>query len=94
MKDFIQAALPWVAMGIAIIIFVVNHNTKKQHEESKEEIQHNTKEKDDTYMTEGMAIGMCLGSSLGAAGVFNIGTGISIGMLLGLGIGSCIKKVK
>lgn len=42
----------------------------------------------DTYITEGM----CAGTVLGSMDVFNMGLGISLGMLVGEAIGYCIKK--
>lgn len=81
--DFIHAALPWVAMGLLLALFIVRSNASKKKDE---------KEKD--YGTEGMCIGMCLGSAFGVAFHYNIGLGISLGMLFGLVIGSGIRKPK
>lgn len=61
----------------------------------------NKKDEIETYMLEGMSIGMCIGTSLGVIiGLFTdnipicICFGISIGLCVGLGIGSLIKKNK
>lgn len=78
MKEFILAALPWVIMGISVAVLVVNR--KK------------TQGTVDTYITEGMCLGMCAGTVLGSMDVFNMGLGISLGMLVGEAIGYCIKK--
>ena len=63
--------------------------------------QNNIEYKDEskTYMAEGMSTGMCIGVALGSTvGIFMknipicICFEISIGMLVGMGIGATIKK--
>ena len=80
--DFMQAALPWIAMGLLLAIFCARSASKKMK---------NDKE-DDNYGTEGMCLGMCLGTAIGTALDNNTGIGISLGMLIGLAIGTCMKK--
>lgn len=99
MKDFIYAALPWVVMGIAIIIASVNFNKKNQVNIKKYD-SHNdkldSKDKQDeelgNNMAMGMCFGMCLGVALSSTGMFSIAYGASFGMLIGMVIGMCIKN--
>ena len=79
MKEFMMAALPWICIGIAIALFAVNHGASKKAKDSDKEYGN--------YMTEGMCLGMCVGTALG-------GNGLSFVMLIGMVVGMCIKKVK
>lgn len=79
MKDFIFAALPWVAIGLCLAIFFAK-NARKSNKETE------------NYGTEGMSIGMCFGVAIGTSFDGGVGIGISLGMLFGLAIGSCIEK--
>lgn len=95
MKEFISAALPWVAIGIAVAIILSNavkrKNAKGRDENSENEAA-DDKKTADNHMTDGLCIGMCLGVALGSIGIIDLATGISLGMLLGLAVGLCIKK--
>ena len=82
--DFIQAAAPWIAMGLLLAIFAVRSAAKKKKDQEQEV----------DYGTEGMCLGMCFGTAIGTSLGNNTGIGISLGMLLGLAIGSSIKKEK
>ena len=84
MKDFIFAALPWVAIGLCLAIFFAR-NAKKDKKEKKTV---------DNFGTEGMSVGMCIGVALGNLFEGGVGIGISIGMLIGLCVGSGIPKNK
>lgn len=77
--DFIRAAVPWVAVGLAVAIIAVRSVAK-------------TDKKESSYGMEGMCLGMCLGTAIGSALGNNTGIGISLGMLIGLAIGSCMPK--
>ena len=81
MKDFVLAALPWVAIGLCLAIFFVRSSEKE-------------KKKNENYGTEGMSVGMCIGVALSTCIDGGVGVGISVGMLLGLGVGMCIPKNK
>ena len=81
MKDFILAAFPWIIIGISVAIIVVNCNKEKDKNLSKE-----------TYLTERMSIGMCLGVSLGSLSSEHLEIFLSLGMLIGEAIGLCFKK--
>ena len=76
--DFIQAALPWVTMGLLLAIFSVRSAAVKRKDDNK----------CDDYGTEGMCLGTAIGTALGN----NTGLGISLGMLIGLATGTCMKK--
>ena len=79
--NFLQAALPWIAIGLLLaVLFARSAGGKKKEEQS------------DDYGTEGMCLGMCLGTAIGTSLGNNTGIGISLGMLIGLAVGSCIKK--
>ena len=52
----------------------------------------NGKKYKETYLSEGLAIGMCFGVAVASALHINLGLGISIGMLIGEAIG--INKEK
>lgn len=79
--DFVRAAAPWVAMGIALIILTVRGDKKESGEK-----------KDRDFGTEGMCLGMCFGSAIEATLKGDLGIGISLGMLIGLAIGMSIHK--
>ena len=78
--DFLRAALPWIVVGLTLAVFFAKNAGKKKK-----------KENTDNYGAEGMSLGMCFGTAIGAS-LHNIGLGISLGMLIGLAIGTCIKK--
>ena len=52
----------------------------------------NGNNKDKTYLSEGIAIGMSLGVAIASSLHINLGLGSSIGMLIGEAIGISIKK--
>ena len=78
--DFLRAALPWIVVGLTLAVFFAKNAGKKKK-----------KENTDNYGAEGMSLGMCFGTAIGAS-LHNIGLGISLGMLIGLAIGTCIEK--
>ena len=80
MKDFITAAFPWLIMGLSLAILCVKLGQKKEGE------------KIDSYMTEGMSFGLLIGTALGVIGNMSTGTTLSLGMLIGLTLGSLIPK--
>ena len=79
--DFLRAALPWIAVGLALAVLCARGAGKAKKKEPASD-----------YGTEGMCLGMCLGTAIGTAFGNHTGLGISLGMLLGLAIGSSIKK--
>lgn len=97
MIDFLSAALPWVFIGIAIVLVIVNFSRKKKKsnikkpETSDKANPHNTNS-EDNYLSVGMSFGMCVGIVLGSIGIVPLAYGISFGMLFGLIVGMLIKK--
>ena len=80
--DFIQIALPWVAIVLLFIVFFLKNTAKDKNGEKL----------NNDFGTEGMCLGMCVAIALKTS--FDVWTGIiiSLGMLMGFGIGICIKK--
>ena len=76
--DFMNAALPWIALGLLLAIFFARtaNGTKKEED----------------HGSEGMALGMCFGVALSTALRINVGLGMMAGMVLGLLIGSGIES--
>lgn len=85
MKEFILATLPYVIIGLSIVVICVNNNKTKKLK---------TKVKDSNYLLEGMVVGITLGASFATSLKIDLGLGISLGMLIGEAIGSAIKKEK
>ena len=88
MKDFIMAALPYVAIGITLAVLAANFAGRKKKqgkditlENDKANQSCEQEEESENYMTIGMCIGMCIGTSLGSSGVVDLSIGISFGML-------------
>ena len=95
MKEFFSAAFPWVAIGLSIAIILANAVKReriKVRDESGEDKASGDKKAADNHMTDGMCIGMCIGVVVATTGVVELADGISLGMLLGLTAGLCIKK--
>jgi len=88
MKEFIFAALPWIIMGICISIVCGTFRDK-----SKEELENSdTCKPAHNNGALGMVLGLPVGCILAILGIVNLATGISLGMLIGLAIGSSIKQ--
>jgi len=105
MIDFIVAALPWIAIGVAIAVVISNFSNKKKRQnisEKPNETDSNKTETNETdtvedYISYGMCIGMCIGTAIGTAltgiyGVTALSYGSCFGMLTGVVVGACIKK--
>ena len=84
--DFVRAAAPWVAMGLAVTILAVRGAKRKKATEKQD------KKQAGFYGTEGMCLGMCCGAALGSTLWSDAGIGLSRGILIGLAIGSGIRK--
>jgi hypothetical protein len=70
----------------------VNNENEEVKQENIEEPNNDCgKKSSDTYMLEGLIVGMLLGLLFGDS-LFGIGAGLSIGVALGSGIGLCFKK--
>ena len=83
-KDFLLAALPWLCMGLLLAIFFAQSDRKKKE----------NKKKEDNYGTEGLSLGMCFGVAVGTDFGNNTGIALTLGMLAGFALGSCIEKKK
>ena len=81
--DFLSAALPWICMGLLLAVFFAQNGRRKKGNG-----------KNDSYSTEGLALGMCFGVAVGTSLGGNTGIGLTLGMLAGFVIGSCIEKKK
>lgn len=79
MKDFCVSAFPFVVIGLCVAVLCANHDRWK---------------KQNHYMLPGMSIGVCVGLSLSAAGVFDVSLamGAGLGILVGMTIGLFIKR--
>lgn len=87
MFEFCKAAFPWVVMGICLALIFANQNKKKEGEKGKK-----SKEDDNTYVLEGLSLGLLFGSALQSTDFLSNGTGMGLGMLIGMAVGSCFKK--
>ena len=88
-KDFIMAALPWVVLGLAVAVCltaasVLGKKNKERAAEGREEVQ--------TYESQGIAIGLCMGPALGLLLFHNIALGMGPALLFGYAIGASIEK--
>ncbi|MDD2955336.1 MAG: hypothetical protein PHD67_03345 [Oscillospiraceae bacterium] len=92
MADFLQAAFPWVVMGVAIALFCCNHAKMKRQNTDGGKQKTDDEKKADNRMAEGMSIGMCIGVAIGSTGVCSLATGVSLGMLIGMVAGMYMKK--
>lgn len=87
MSEAVQAALPWIVCGIAAailipaIIDIFRRKTRKKTED----------EEQNTWLVEGVGIGMLAGYWLGRA-LGNAVLGLALGVLAGMFLGSKIKK--
>lgn len=78
----IRIILPVILVGIATIYIInlVKNKSKKS-------------DKDENYLSEGMSLGLCFGTAVGIAlGQDNLGIFVSLRILLGIVVGTIIKK--
>lgn len=108
MRIFLLAALPWVALGIAVAVLIANFRKKGKgiknggNKERNPDSAGTNPEKpnhdsEDNYMSVGMSLGMCFGVAIGSSftgafGATAISYGICFGMLIGMVAGLLIKK--
>ena len=79
-KDFLSAAFPWLVMGLCIAVLCAGLGRKKEDGKNR------------SYISEGMMIGLMIGVAMGTVGELGTGTSLSLGMLIGLTVGSLIPK--
>ena len=82
-KDFVLAALPWVLMGVALA--VVATLFARREKTGRKPVK-------ETYMGEGVALGMLFGVAIGSTGTVELSIGLSMGLMLGMVVGMCIEK--
>lgn len=98
MKDFIFASLPWIVIGITIaVITAFLTKSKKRNDIDLKTQSDEDKKEEETYISQGISLGMCFGVAIGSALMNIFGDqaltyGICFGMLTGLLIGMNIKK--
>lgn len=92
MLDFIKATLPWLAIGISIII--VGVSSKSRNVKTSSKTTDAKKSVDENYIAVGMCVGMSIGMLLGQLLYNNLALGMCIGMSIGLAASSSIKKKK
>lgn len=87
--DFIQAALPWVVLGLGVAFCITAASAlgKKNRERAAE-----GREELETYASQGIAIGLCMGPALGILLFHNIALGMGPALLFGYAIGASIEK--
>lgn len=78
MKDFIVAALPFIILGVCIAVICKCNKDNKN--------------KDNTYILEGMVLGMSFGLMFGNMLNYNTGLCLSLGMVIGEAVGCSIEK--
>lgn len=77
MKEFISSAYPWIIMGIAIIVIVINN------------VRHKGKQ---DYGYVGSVIGISIFAIIGTIQGDHISVYVPLGILLGLAVGTCFTK--
>lgn len=92
MLDFMEAALPWIAIGLSMIIAGMSSKSRKAKASS--ETTDVKKDGKENYIAVGMCVGMSIGMLLGQLLYNNLALGMCIGMSIGLATGSSIKKKK
>lgn len=92
MLDFMEAALPWIAIGLSMIIAGMSSKSRKAKASS--ETTDVKKDGKENYIAVGMCVGMSIGMLLGQLLYNNLALGMCIGMSVGLAASSSIKKKK
>lgn len=92
MLDFMKAALPWIAIGLSMIIAGMSSKSRKAKASS--ETTDVKKDGKENYIAVGMCVGMSIGMLLGQLLYNNLALGMCIGMSIGLAASSSIKKKK
>ena len=83
--EFIKAALPWVMVAIAIVIFVVRMIKKVELQRQK------GPGKKGDCMTLGMCFGMCVGVALSVSGLLDMAYAVPLCVIIGEVVGMMIK---
>lgn len=86
MKEAALAALPWIFMAFAILIFTLQREKRDRREKEK---QHREKHTLERWMCFGMVLGMLLGLLIP---VLSPSYSVSLGILLGVLLGAYLQK--
>ena len=98
MLDFIIAVLPWLVLGICVVIIIAKVSKKKiikkENGEKLPDARKKPVEKEESSdnMAMGMSLGMCFGAMFSTLGFIPLTYGISFGMLIGMTIGMLIDN--
>lgn len=86
MREFLTVAMPWILIGLCLVLGICLHLRKKH-------LRHPEEQKgQESRINEGACIGMCIGVAVSAVGGCNPGTFLCVGGLAGAVIGSLIRK--
>lgn len=77
MSEIIQQVLPWVIIGIAVVLYAVQYKKRAQEK---------------NYLTKGLACGLGFGTAICGSGIFHPVMIVGMGMLIGEVIGLNIKR--
>ena len=77
MADFFTAALPFIAIGLAIALLAANARRGRERK---------------NYLTEGMCLGLALGAGFSGLLQMELGLAMSLGLLLGAALGQLVPK--
>lgn len=77
MAEFFTAALPFLAIGVTIVLLAANARRGRERK---------------NYLTEGMCLGLALGVGLSGALQMELGLAMSLGLLLGAALGQLAPK--
>lgn len=77
MAHFFTAALPFIAIGLAIALLAANARRGRERK---------------NYLTEGMCLGLALGAGLSGLLQMELGLAMSLGLLLGAALGQLVPK--
>ena len=89
MYEFFTGAMPWIVIGLCVVLGISLHLRRKadqrRHPEHRQQGQ-------ETRINEGACIGMCAGVAIASAAGINYGLAMGAGTMIGALIGSRIQK--
>lgn len=95
MADFTNAALPWIAMGLAVAVVTATYERNRKAQGRKGSDRNPSSaggERKNGYLTAGLCLGVCIGEVLSLLGVVSTAYGLSFGLLFGVTTAACIKR--
>lgn len=89
MLNFVIATLPWLSLGVCVLIIILKFYKKRKIEKENNTKLSKTIEKEESSsnMAMGMSLGMCFGVMFSTLDLISLSYGISFGMLIGMTIG-------